>query len=126
MRAGHGAILSVAYVQRRVMSRVDERIVTQVSFGQSRLLENDMIYLKMTYRLRMPVSVLESTVSPWRPSARAERGLARREGALPAELGEADASDPFVYVKIRPYHVDPHCTICTTIFTRWISHRSRA
>lgn len=106
-----GAILSVAYVRRRVMSQADERIVTQVSFGQSRLLENDMIYLKMTYRLRMPVSVFGIDSIPMEAICARRAWTGAEGGRFKGGDGASDASDPLVYVGKNPtrYHIDPHC-----------------
>lgn len=106
-----GAILSVAYVRRRVMSQADERIITQVSFAQSRLLDNDMIYLKMTYRLRMPVSVFGIDSIPMEAVCARRAWTGADGGRFTGGAGEADALDPFVYVGKNPtrYHVDAHC-----------------
>lgn len=50
------SILTIGYVRQKVMSVVDQRMIRQVSLVESRILEDDMICLRVSYRFYLPVA----------------------------------------------------------------------
>lgn len=105
------SILSMAYVRQKVMSAVDQRMIRQVSFGGSRLMEDDMICLKMSYRFCPPVSIFGISSFPMEAVCIRRAWTGADGGRCSAGKGTAAGVDPIVYVgrNSTRYHLNSRC-----------------
>ena len=105
------SILTIGYVRQKVMSVVDQRMIRQVSLGESRILEEDMICLRVSYRFYLPVAFPGMSSIPMEAVC-VRRAWTGAEGGRHSPSGSSgEAEDPIVYVGkgSTRYHLSARC-----------------
>lgn len=107
------SLIGISYVRAKVMKQVNQDCIQQVSFGRSRILEeNEEILLVMDYRMKLPFSVFGLSSIPME-SVSMRRAWVGAEGGRIAQKGGSEGEDleQVVYLgkNATRYHLDPLC-----------------
>lgn len=105
------SILTIGYVRQKVMSVVDQRMIRQVSLGESRILEEDMICLRVSYRFYLPVAFPGMSSIPMEAVCVRRAWTGAEGGRHSPSGGSGEAEDPIVYVGkgSTRYHLSARC-----------------
>ncbi|HJC65163.1 MAG TPA: hypothetical protein H9931_00365 [Candidatus Enterocloster excrementigallinarum] len=110
---GAAALVGISYARSKVMGQVDRDHIQQISFGKSRILQEDeKILLVMNYRIQLPFSIFGLSSIPME-SVSMRRAWVGADGGRIAQKGKAEGenSDQVVYIgkNATRYHSDPLC-----------------
>lgn len=110
---GAAALVGISYARSKVMGQVDRDYIQQISFGKSRILQEDeKILLVMNYRIQLPFSIFGLSSIPME-SVSMRRAWVGADGGRIAQKGKAEGenSDQVVYIgkNATRYHSDPLC-----------------
>ena len=105
------SILTIGYVRRKVMSVVDQRMIRQVSLVESRILEDDMICLRVSYRFYLPVAFPGISSIPMEAVCVRRAWTGAEGGRHSASGASGEVEDPIVYVGkgSTRYHLSARC-----------------
>ena len=92
------SILTIGYVRQKVMSVVDQRMIRQVSLVESRILEDDMICLRVSYRFYLPVAFPGISSIPMEAVCVRRAWTGAEGGRHSASGASGEVEDPIVYV----------------------------
>lgn len=105
------SILTIGYVRQKVMSVVDQRMIRQVSLVESRILEDDMICLRVSYRFYLPVAFPGISSIPMEAVCVRRAWTGAEGGRHSASGASGEVEDPIVYVGkgSTRYHLSARC-----------------